>query len=82
MEVKKYSKLKIIEVLHERGYYFTLRDFLQNSAGGVYWDEFLAASYISSDHPAFNQMLAKVQEILGISGDLLMELLARCETED
>lgn len=80
--VKKYSKLKLVNALNSRGLYFRLRDFLQNSAGGLYWDLFTMAQFITSDHPQFTEMLSQVQEALDVSGDLVNEILSECETED
>lgn len=80
MEITKtYSKLKLVNALHKRGLYFRLRDFLQNSAGGLYWDLFTMAQFIRSDHPQFTEMLAKIQEALEVSGDTVAEILAEAE---
>lgn len=80
--VKKYSKLKLVNALNSRGLYFRLRDFLQNTAGGFYWDLFTMAQFITSDHPQFTQMLTQVQDALEVSGDLVGEILAEAESED
>ena len=80
--VKRYSKLKLINALESRGLYFRLRDFLQNSAGGIYWDKFMAAQELSSDYPAFSEMLPAVQAALEVSGDLAMEILAEAEISE
>lgn len=77
--VKEYSQRRMIEVLHERGYYFQLRDFLQNTAGGVYWDLFLASQVLKSDDRFFMELVPMIQQALGVSGDLVGEILAECE---
>lgn len=79
MEIKKYSKLKLVNSLYSHGLYFKLRDFLQNSAGGLYWDLFAMAQFIASDHPQFTAMLSQIQEALEVSGDLVAEILAEAE---
>jgi len=79
--VKKYSKLKLVNALNSRGLYFKIRDFLQNTAGGLYWDLFTMAQFITSDHPQFNEMLSKCQAALEVSGDLINEILAESEDE-
>ena len=79
MEVKTYSKLKLVNALNSRGLYFKLRDFLQNSAGGLYWDLFTMAQNITSDNEQFRTFLPQVQAALEISGDEAMAILAECE---
>lgn len=79
MEVKKYSQRRMIEALHKRGYYFQFRDYLQNTAGGVYWDMFNVSDYLATDDQFFSELMPQVQQVLGISGDLLNEMLAECE---
>ena len=80
--VKTYSKLKLVNALNTRGLYFRLRDFLQNSAGGLYWDLFTMAQVITSDNPQFTAMLAQIQAALEVSGDLVNEILAECEVAE
>lgn len=79
--VKTYSKLMLVNALHSRGLYFQLRDFLQNSAGGLYWDLFTMAQVVTSDHPQFTSVFAQVQAALGVSGDLAAEILAEAEVD-
>ncbi len=79
MAVKKYSQRRMIEALHRRGYYFQFRDFLQNTAGGVYWDMFTASDNLATDDAFFSELMPQIQEVLGVSGDLLNEILAECE---
>ena len=79
MEVKTYSKLKLVNALHKRGLYFRLRDFLQNSAGGLYWDLFTMAQDIRSDNAQFVSALANIQNALEVSGDTVAEILAEAE---
>lgn len=81
MEVKVYSKLKLVNALNKRGLYFRLRDFLQNTAGGLYWDLFTMAQDIRSDNAQFTEMVVRVQEALEVSGDLVGEILAESEME-
>jgi hypothetical protein len=81
MEVKVYSKLKLVNALNKRGLYFRLRDFLQNTAGGLYWDLFTMAQDIRSDNAQFTEMIARIQEALEVSGDLVGEILAESEME-
>ena len=81
MEVKVYSKLKLVNALNKRGLYFRLRDFLQNTAGGLYWDLFTMAQDIRSDNAQFTEMIVRVQEALEVSGDLVGEILAESEME-
>ena len=80
--VVKYSQRRIIEVLNAHDLYFQFRDFLQNTAGGVYWDMFVASDCLSTDDATFMALMPKVQEALGISGDLLAEMLAECVAAD
>lgn len=79
--VVKYSQRKMIEVLHAHDLYFQFRDFLQNTAGGVYWDMFVASDCLSTNDATFMALMPQVQAALGISGDLLSEMLAECVTE-
>ncbi len=79
MDLKVYSKLKLVNALNSRGLYFKLRDFLQNTAGGLYWDLFTMAQDIRSDNPQFSAFLPQVQAALEISGDEAMAILAECE---
>ena len=76
--VVKYSQRKMIEVLHAHDLYFQFRDFLQNTAGGVYWDMFVASDCLSTDDATFMALMPQVQAALGISGDLLAEMLNQC----
>ena len=69
--VVKYSQRKMIEVLHAH-------DLLQNTAGGVYWDMFVASDCLSTDDATFMALMPQVQAALGISGDLLAEMLNQC----
>lgn len=82
MEVKTYSKLKLVNALHSRGLYFKLRDFLQNTAGGLPWDLFTMAQEIKSDNPQFAAYLPQIQTALEVSGDLVQEILAESEVHD
>lgn len=77
--VKEYSQRRMIEVLADRGYYFQFRDFMQNSAGGIYWDLFVASQVIRSDDRFFMQLVPMLEAALGISGDLVQEILEACE---
>ena len=79
MEVKTYSKLKLVNALHKRGLYFALRDYLQNSAGGLYWDLFTMAQDVRSDNEQFTSALANIQNALEVSGDTVAEILAEAE---
>lgn len=80
--VKRYSQRRMIEALMRRGYYFQFRDFLQNTAGGVYWDMFNASQNLATDDAFFTELMPQVQQVLGVSGDLIAEVLAECEIED
>lgn len=79
---KEYSQRRMIEVLADRGYYFQFRDFMQNSAGGIYWDLFVASQVIRSDDRFFMQLVPMLEVALGISGDLVQEILDECEVHD
>lgn len=81
MAVKTYSKLKLVNALNARGLYFRLRDFLQNSAGGLYWDLFTMAQVLTSDNPQFAEMLGQIQSALEVSGDLVGEILEESEAD-
>ena len=80
--VKEYSQRRMIEVLADRGYYFQFRDFMQNSAGGIYWDLFVASQVIRSDDRFFMQLVPMREAALGISGDLVQEILEACEVAE
>lgn len=79
MEVKKYSKLKLVLNLRTRSMWTQFKEWL---VGSDYYDAFMAAQYMSSDHPLFQTLFQQAQEALGISGDLAMEILAECEDDD
>lgn len=76
MEVKKYSKLKLIMSLKARGLWDHAKDWMESNG---YYDLFVAAQFISNDHPLFGEILMKVQAELQISGDLVAEILAESE---
>ena len=76
MEVKKYSKLKLIINLKARDLWDHGKDWMESN--GVY-DLFVAAQFISSDHPLFGEVMMRAQAELGISGDLVAEILAESE---
>ena len=73
MEVKKYSVFKLILNLKARSLWSPVKDWMQNN--GDYYDLFIAAGTWSSDNPMFHELLAKVQAELGVSGDLVNEIL-------
>lgn len=76
MEVKKYSKLKLIMALKARGLWDHAKDWMESNG---YYDLFVAAQFISNDYPLFSEILMKVQSELQISGDLVAEILAESE---
>lgn len=76
MEVKKYSKLKLIMNLKARGLWDHAKDWMESN--GIY-DLFVAAQFVSSDHPLFGEVMMRAQDELGISGDLVAEILAESE---
>ena len=76
MEVKKYSKLKLIMNLKARGLWDHLKDWMKSNG---FYDLFVAAQFISSDHQLFGEVMMRAQAELGISGDLVAEILAESE---
>ena len=76
MEVKKYSKLKLIMNLKARGLWDHVKDWMESNG---FYDLFVAAQVISSDHPLFGEVMMRAQAELGISGDLVAEILAESE---
>ena len=76
MEVKKYSKLKLIMNLKARGLWDHVKDWMESNG---FYDLFVAAQFISSDHPLFGEVMMRAQAELGISGDLVAEILAESE---
>ena len=44
-----------------------------------FYDLFVAAQFISSDHPLFCEVMMRAQAELGVSGDLVAEILAESE---
>ena len=76
MEVKKYSKLKLIMNLKARGLWDHTKDWMESNG---FYDLFVAAQFISSDHPLFVEVMMRAQAELGISGDLVAEILAESE---
>ena len=76
MEVKKYSKLKLIINLKARGLWDHAKDWMESNG---FYDLFVAAQFISSDHPLFCEVMMRAQAELGVSGDLVAEILAESE---
>ena len=76
MEVKKYSKLKLIMNLRARGLWDHAKDWMESNG---FYDLFVAAQFISSDHQLFGEVMMRAQAELGISGDLVAEILAESE---
>ena len=76
MEVKKYSKLKLVMNLKARGLWDHAKDWMESNG---FYDLFVAAQFISSDNPLFGEVMMRAQAELGISGDLVAEILAESE---
>ena len=76
MEVKKYSKLKLVMNLKAHGLWDHAKDWMESNG---FYDLFVAAQFISSDHPLFGEVMMRAQAELGISGDLIAEILAESE---
>ena len=73
MDVKTYSVFKMICNLKAHGLWSHAKDWMTNN--GDYYDLFIAAGTWTSDNPMFHELLAKVQAELGVSGDLVNEIL-------
>ena len=69
----KYSKLKLISNLKARDLWSHAKDWMQNN--NDYYDLFMAAVYITNEHPLFSAIITQLQAELGISGDLVNEIL-------
>ena len=78
--MKKYSKLKIVSQLMSRSLWDHTKDWLQNNNN--YYDLFMAAQFISNEHPMFWIVVNDLQKELGISGDEVNEILEACEVDD
>ena len=76
MEVKKYSKLKLVMNIKARGLWDHAKDWMESNC---FYDLFVAAQFVSSDHPLFGEVMMRAQAELGISGDLVAEILAESE---
>ena len=76
MEVQKYSKLKLVMNIKARGLWDHAKDWMESNG---FYDLFVAAQFISSDHPLFGEVMMRAQAELGISGDLVAEILAESE---
>ncbi len=71
--MKKYSKLKIVSALMGRSLWSHAKDWLRNN--GDYYDLFMAAQFVSDDHPMFWTVANALQTELGISGDEVNAIL-------
>ena len=69
----QYSKLKLVVALQSRSLWSHAKDWMESNG---YYDLFVAAQELSSEYPAFSQAVAALQQELGISGDLVSEILS------
>lgn len=75
---RKYSKLKLVVALRARGLWDHAKDWMV--ANGVY-DLFVNAQDMDPSNGDFQAGVCRIQSELGISGDLLVEILAESEAD-
>lgn len=74
-DVYKYSKLKLVLKLTELGLWLKLKAWMEEVG---YYDAWLAAQELKSDHPLFEQILKAAEQVLGITDEQAKAILAEC----
>ncbi len=78
-EARKFSVKRVAEHIRALGYTKVVREALIEADA---YEMYVGANYLKEDDPAFLAMKSVIQQITGMSGDQLEEILADCLWEE